>query len=58
MIYQISDVMMSISTWAGAQLGGGGGLPCPFLKIKKSAPILQKNAPIVSILRLKLPFNM
>ena len=43
----------------GAQLRGmGGGLPCPFLKIKKSALILEKNALIVSILRLNLPFKM
>ena len=42
------------------QLGGeGGGLPCPFLKIKKSVLIsLKKNAPIVSIPRLNLPFKM
>ena len=25
--------------------GGGGGLPCPFLKIKKSALILEKKCP-------------
>ena len=38
--------------------GEGGGLPCPFLKIKKSALILEKNALIVCILRLNLPFKM
>ena len=38
--------------------GGGGGLPCPFLKIKKSALILEKNTLIVSLLRLNLPFKM
>ena len=48
----------------GAQLGGrgrgGGGreLPCPFSKIKKNALILEKNALIVCILRLNLPFKM
>ena len=42
----------------GAQLGEGGRPPCPFLKIKKSALILEKNALIVSILRLNLPFKL
>ena len=42
-----------------AQLGGeGGGLPWRFLKIKKSALILEKNVLIVSILRLNLPFKI
>ena len=41
-----------------ATKGGGGVLPCPFLKIKKSALILVKKVPIVSILRLNLPFKM
>ena len=41
-----------------ATRGRGGGLPCPFLKIKKSALILEKNALIVSILVLNLPFKM
>ena len=33
-------------------------VPSPFLKINKSALILGKNAQIVSILRLNLPFKM
>ena len=43
-----------------AQLGGerGGDLPCPFLKIKKSALILEKKVLILSILRSNLPFKM
>ena len=44
---------------AGAQLGGGGGgLPCPFLKIKKSTLILGKNAPTASFRGLSFPFKM
>ena len=44
----------------GAQLvgGGGWGLPCCFLKIKKNALILGKKVLIVSILGLNLPFKM
>ena len=38
--------------------GGGGDLPCPFLKIEKSALILEKKFSIVSILKLNLPFKM
>ena len=38
--------------------GGGRGLPYPFLRIKKSALILEKNALIVSIVRLNLPLKM
>ena len=38
--------------------GGGAGLPCPFLKIEKSALILEKKALHVSILGLNLPFKM
>ena len=38
--------------------GGGGGLCCPFLKIIKSALILEKKALIVSIFRLNSPFKM
>ena len=31
---------------SGAQLvGGGGGLPCPFLKIEKKCPDLAKKCP-------------
>ena len=37
---------------------GGGGLPCSFLKIKKSAQIFLKKALIVSILGFNLPFKM
>ena len=39
-----------------AKLGGGkgGGLPCPFLKIKKIALILE----ILSIFELNFPFKM
>ena len=36
----------------------GGGLPCPYLKIKKSALILGKKALIVSILGLNLPLKL
>ena len=36
----------------------GGGLPYPFLKIKKSALIWEKNALIVFIVRLNLPLKM
>ena len=44
---------------SGAQLGAeGGGFPCPFLKIKKSAVILEKKVLIVYILMLNLPFRM
>ena len=40
-----------LSNTSGAQLGGGegGSFPCPFLKIKESALILEKNALIVFI---------
>ena len=39
---------------SGAQLAGrrGGGLPYPFLKIEKNAPVIWKNALIVFIHRL------
>ena len=37
--------------------GEGGGLPCPFLKIKKSVLILEKKALIMHIFGLNLPFN-
>ena len=43
---------------AGVQLGGGRGLPCPFLGIEKNALILEKKVLIVSILGLNLPFKM
>ena len=36
----------------------GGCLPCSFLKIGKSTLILEKNALIVSIHGLKVPFKM
>ena len=41
---------------SGVQLGEeeGGGLPCPFLKIKKNALTLQKKTLTVSIFRLHL----
>ena len=45
----------------GAQLRGKeekGGLPCPFLKMEKSALILEKTVLIVSILGLNFPFKM
>ena len=38
--------------------GGGGALPCPFLKFKKIALILEKRTLIVSILMLNLLFIM
>ena len=31
------------ATLTGAQLRGGGGLPCPFFEIQKSALILEKG---------------
>ena len=37
--------------------GGGGGLPCSFLKIEKSALNLEKKALIVSIFGLSHPFK-
>ena len=37
---------------------GGGGLPCPFLKIEKKCPDFGKKALIVSILGLNLLFKM
>ena len=42
----------------GGEGGQGGGLPCPFLKIEKSALILEKKALIVYILGLNLSFKM
>ena len=48
-------------TSSGAQLrgeGGGGGLPCPVLKIVKKCPDFGKKALIVSLLGLNLPFKM
>ena len=65
-IYKLIEqrVLLGYSTiqlhvYSGVQLRGEGGvLPCPFLKIKKSALILVKKVPIVSILRLNLPFKM
>ena len=46
--------------FSGAQLEmrGGGEAPYPFLKIKKSALILEKKAVIVFILGLNFPFEM
>ena len=46
--------------FSGAQLEmrGGGETPYPFLKIKKSALILEKKAVIVFILGLNFPFEM
>ena len=42
----------------GGRGGAGmGGLPCPFLKIKKIALILLKKVLIVSILKLNLSFK-
>ena len=44
---------------SGTQLGGWwGGLPCPFLKIEKSAMILEKKVLIVFIFVLNFPFEM
>ena len=55
-------VTESTDDWviSGTQLWGGGerGLPCPFLKIEKSAMILGKRALIASILGLNLSFKM
>ena len=44
------------TTRGGGEMGGG--LPYPFLKILKSALILEKKVLIVSILGLNLPFKM
>ena len=41
-----------------AARGEGRGLPCYFLKIEKSALILEKRVLTVSILGLNLPFKM
>ena len=43
---QINELLTGSS---GVQLGGEGGLPCPFLKIEKSALILEKKLLIASI---------
>ena len=43
---------------SGAQLGGVGGLPRPFLKIKKSTLILGKNALIAPFIGLSFTFKM
>ena len=43
--------------WGGD--GGGGGLPYPFLKIKKKSPDFGgKKALVVSLPRINLPFKM
>ena len=36
----------------------GGDLPCPFLKIEKSALVLEKKGPNLSIFGLNFPFKM
>ena len=40
------------------EVGKGGGLPCPFLKIEKKCPNFGKNAQIVVIYGLNLSFKM
>ena len=44
------ELQMNIVTGTQLGVGRGGGLPCPFLKIKKSALILEKNAQMCSSL--------
>ena len=54
-----NDIFIAKLHASGTQLGErGGDLPCPFLKIEKSALTLEIKALIVSIFGLNLSFKM
>ena len=46
------------STQLGGEGEGGGGLPCPFLKIKKNCPDFKKKKTDCGIPWVKFPFEM
>ena len=52
------DVDSHATTLTGAQLGGEGKPPLPFLKIEKGVLIFERKALIVSIFELNFSFKM
>ena len=52
------DINAYLATITGAQLGRRGRPPFLFFKIEKSVLILERKAPIVSIIGLNFPFKM